>query len=170
MKIQTILALSLFTFGVSCKSQKVENSKDPNKTETTKTEGSVGNSPIVKKDGLYILKEGQTFSLPTEKMNITFHQISEDSRCPKEVNCIWSGVAVADLEFTGFIARPRKANLASINLPSKGYQKSYEYQGYTISLEQVLPEKSNKSITKSGYTIGLKLEKNGNKPEIHPTK
>lgn len=170
MKIQTLLALSLFTFGISCKSQKVDNSKETKKAETSKTEGSVGNSPIVKKDGLYLLKQGQTISLPNEKMNITFRQISEDSRCPKEVNCIWSGVAVADLEFTGFIARPRSANLASIDLPNKGYQKSFDYQGYTISLEQVLPERSNKSNTETGYTIGIKLEKHGNKPETQPTK
>ncbi len=165
MKIQTILAIVLFALGISCKSQK-KGEPTHSKEESTK----VNAAAIVKKDGLYVIKEGQTISLPNEKMNITFHKIIEDSRCPKEVNCIWSGVAVADVELIGFIARPRKLNIASIDLPSKGYQRSFDYQGYTITLEQIRPEKSNKSNTNSGYEIGLKLEKRGNKPQIHPTK
>lgn len=164
MKIQTILAIVLLTLGISCKSQKKGESTH-SKEDSTK-----GNAAIVKKEGLYIIKEGQTISLPNEKMNITFHKITEDSRCPKEVNCIWSGVAVADVELIGFIARPRKLNIASIDLPSKGYQRSFDYQGYTITLEQIRPEKSNKSNPNSGYEIGLKLEKRRDKPQIHPTK
>jgi hypothetical protein len=54
-------------------------------------------------------------------MNVTFKGISEDSRCPKDVNCIWAGVAVAQVEVMGTATRPMVLNLASMDNKGRNY-------------------------------------------------
>jgi len=112
------------------------------------------------------LKEGNTLTLKEEKMNISFIKIVEDSRCPKGANCIWSGVAVSEIEFLGKYSRPRTILLSSAESPNKEYKTIATYQGYIIRIEKVLPEKTE-TKNSSPYTLVLKIEKN--KPSLEPT-
>jgi hypothetical protein len=46
------------------------------------------------------LKVGQRVEIDGGKMNIQFVKVLEDSRCPRNVTCIWQGQAVCSLEIT----------------------------------------------------------------------
>jgi len=157
MYFKTIL-LSLGVLSlINCKSQKVN-------TEPTKVEVSEnGEIKTSTKEGETIyFKEGENKFLKEFDMNVTFKGISEDSRCPKDVQCIWSGVAVAQVEVMGTTTRPMILNLASIENAGRNYHKSANFNGYTITLKQVNPYPESSKGTaplKGNYNIGITIKK-----------
>lgn len=46
-----------------------------------------------------ILKEGEQTPLPSQDATLTFVEKTEDSRCPRNVTCIWEGEATIVLAF-----------------------------------------------------------------------
>jgi hypothetical protein len=114
--------------------------------------------------GPIYLTEGQEKSLKEFPMAIKFNGISEDSRCPEGVNCIWAGVAVAEIEITEKSNKPFQLNLATMDMQKRGYQKSAEFNGYTISLQNVLPYPNAEQGTqglKGSYKIAILVQKLG---------
>lgn len=107
-------------------------------------------------------KEGENKFLKEYETNVTFKQITEDSRCPKGVNCIWPGVATAEIELMGLYTRPVTLKLSTINDANKNYRKSQNFNGFSISLVEISPEttadKGFKAL-KGSYKIGLKFAK-----------
>lgn len=89
--------------------------------------------------GTLTLKEGENRFVKEFETNVTFQQVSEDSRCPKGVNCIWAGVAVADIQLMGIYTRPVTLKLATTDVPGRGYHNSAEFNGYKITLTELTP-------------------------------
>ena len=46
----------------------------------------------------FSLRVGETAGIKGEQLQIRFLEISEDSRCPRNVTCIWEGRAVSVIE------------------------------------------------------------------------
>lgn len=46
----------------------------------------------------FTLSIGEAASIQGEQLRIEFLEISEDSRCPRDVTCIWEGRAIASIE------------------------------------------------------------------------
>lgn len=119
------------------------------------------------KKGMIYLKEGENKFLKEYEMNVTFKRMVEDSRCPKDVQCIWAGNAIAEVEFMGTYTRPVTVQLSTTNDANKGYANSEKFNGYKITLEDVTPEttsaKGFKSL-KGNYQIALKFEKDNGSP------
>ncbi|MBH1960198.1 MAG: hypothetical protein I8H68_08810 [Flavobacteriia bacterium] len=133
---------------------------DKEAVETAKKEQQ--NSTVKSTAGVVYLKEGENKFLKEYEMNVTFKKMSEDSRCPKDVNCIWSGVATAEVEFMGLYTRPVILKLSTLSDAKKGYSKSQEFNGYTISLVEVSPETTSAKAFKAlqgSYRIGLQFSK-----------
>ncbi|WP_333864133.1 hypothetical protein [Sphingobacterium sp.] len=108
------------------------------------------------------LNEGQKKSLKEFPITIKFKGISEDSRCPEGVNCIWAGVAVAEIEIMEKSTKPVQLNLATMDMQERGYQKSAYFNGYAISLQNVLPYPNAKQGTqglKGRYKIAIGVKK-----------
>ena len=120
------------------------------------------NSTMKNTAGIIYLKEGENKFLKEYEMNVTFKKMTEDSRCPKDVNCIWAGVATAEVELMGLYTRPVTLKLSTMSDAKKGYTKSQEFNGYTITLVEVSPqttaEKGFKALQGS-YRIGLQFSK-----------
>ena len=153
-----ILSLGFLSL-INCKSQKAKS--DTVKVETNEI-GAVNTT--TKESEIVYLKEGENKFLKEYQMNVTFKEISEDSRCPKDVQCIWSGVAVAKVEVMWTTTRPMTLNIASIENKSKNYHKSADFNGYTISLANVTPypdSSSNSKLMKGNYKIGIIIKKAG---------
>lgn len=149
-----ILGLSLIILA-NCNAQKETKSliaaNDKEKSETlTKNEGNI----------IYF-NEGENKFLKEYEMNVTFKGVSEDSRCPKDVNCIWAGVAVAQVEVMGIATRPMTLSLASMDNKGRNYHKSTNFNGYKISLVSVSPYPESQSTKElSGkYRIGIEISK-----------
>lgn len=133
---------------------------DKEAVETAKKEQQ--NSTVKNTAGIVYLKEGENKFFKEYEMNVTFKKMTEDSRCPKDVNCIWAGVATAEVEVMGLYTRPVTLKLSTMSDAKKGYNKSQEFNGYTISLEEVTPETTSAKGFKAlqgSYRIGLQFSK-----------
>ena len=172
--------LGLFTL-LMCQSQKASEATTnttniPNNNNNGTPEMSVGLPPDQEAEKIAVqeqsnstnkastinLKEGQALYFKDNKTNITFKSMISDSRCPEEVNCIWAGVATAEIELLGPSKRPLTILLSTMDDINKGFQKSVNFDGYNYSLTNVSPgltsEKGFKAL-KGQYKIGLKIEK-----------
>ena len=185
---QLFIALGFLAFTACQKPKVVETQKIPTtaeKTETVSTttmpktpksrepEMSVGLPPdqkaleTAKKEqqntsNVIYFKEGENKFLKEYETNVTFKQITEDSRCPKDVNCIWAGVATAEIEVMGLHTRPVTMKLSTINDANKNYRKSQNFNGFSISLVELSPETTSDKgfkALKGSYKIGLKFSK-----------
>ncbi|MCA6067639.1 hypothetical protein JI747_010655 [Chryseobacterium sp. RG1] len=156
-----IFSLGLL-FLINCNAQK------ETKTSTKVNVDETGITKVTQKDTEIIyFNEGGNKFLKEQQMNVTFKGISEDSRCPKDVNCIWAGVAVAQVEVMGTTTRPMTLNLASADNKAKNYNQSATFNGYTISLVDVQPYPNAAEGTKvlnGKYKIGITIKKAGENP------
>lgn len=157
----------LFSLGIfaltGCDAQKKAKADSKTTEMTTNTKAND------QKGDLIYLDEGENQFLKEYQMNITFKGISEDSRCPEGVNCIWAGVALAQIEVMGTTTRPVLLNLASMDFPNKNYHQSAKFNGYTITLQEVTPyPKAEGAAALNGkYKIGVSIKKA--EPSSNPT-
>lgn len=152
----------LFCLGLislmNCKAQKDANNS------TEKTENSkIGQENSTKNTTKIIyFTEGENKFLQEYQMNVTFKNMAEDSRCPQGVQCVWAGVAVANVELMSTTSRPVTLQFSTSDIKGKEYSKTQYFNGYKISLEEVSPQptadKSVKSLTGS-YRIGISISK-----------
>lgn len=159
---KTIISSLGLLFLINCNAQK--ETKTSTKVNTTEN----GVTQVADKDGEIIyFSEGENKFLKEYQMNVTFKGISEDSRCPKDVTCVWAGVAVAQIEIMGTATRPMTLSLASIDNKGRNYTKSTVFNGYTISLVDVQPYPGAAEGTKAlngKYKIGITIKKAGENP------
>lgn len=151
-------AIGLMLLGNCTNQQAMANTQSEETTETTTTSTTVSENSA----GITSLKQGQTILFKENKTNITFKTMKEDSRCPKDVNCVWAGVATAQIDLVSQSKRPLTILLSTMDDANKGLNKSVNFEGYTYSLVTVSPElTSDKGFkaTQGQYKIGLKIEK-----------
>lgn len=153
------LLLSLGSlFLMNCNAQKKNNKIKVDTDKAKMNQVSKSDKTI-----LY-LNEGENRFLKDYQMNVTFKGISEDSRCPKDVNCIWAGVAVAQIEVMGTATRPMTLEIATIDNKARNYSASAVFNGYTISLADVQPYPGavdGAKALKGKYRIGIIITKGG---------
>jgi hypothetical protein len=153
-----ILSLGIFAL-TGCDAQK--KSRINTKASEIQTNPKAMNSND-QKDGVLYLSEGENKFLREYQMNVTFKGVSEDSRCPEGANCIWAGVALAQVEVMGTSTRPMILNLASADYPGKDYHQSAEFNGYILTLQDVTPSPKSQDGTKAlagKYKIGITIKK-----------
>ncbi|MBK1897474.1 hypothetical protein [Chryseobacterium paridis] len=155
----------LFSVGMlaltNCNAQKETRSS----TQSTGT-ASTKEKTMNKEGNIIYFTEGENKFLKEYQMNVTFNKISEDSRCPEGVNCIWAGVAVANVTVMGTTTRPVTLTLATTDNEGRNYSTSAEFNGYTISLKEVTPFPTSKDGTQGlagKYKIGIAIQKTGEK-------
>ncbi|SEH29389.1 hypothetical protein [Chryseobacterium culicis] len=153
-----ILSLGIFAL-TGCDAQK--------KSKASANASQVQTHPKVipstqEKDGVLYFSEGENKFLKEYQMNVTFKGISEDSRCPEGVNCIWAGAALAQVEVMGTATRPAILNLASMDFPARNYRQSAEFNGYIITLQDVSPypkQQEGAKALEGKYKIGITIKK-----------
>lgn len=152
-----IVGLSIVSL-VNCNAQ-----KETTKQTTTKQEATIVNETPLKKEGKIIyFSEGENKFLPELQMNVTFKGIAEDSRCPEGTQCIWAGVAVANIEFMSITSRPMILQFSTVEVKGKDHHKTQSFNGYTISLKEVAPYPSAQEGAKSlsgKYKIAIEVTK-----------
>ena len=127
-------------------------------------------APIeVSQSGEITLKAGESKMIKDSGITITFKSVSQDSRCPEGVNCVWAGVATVEIEVTGRATRPLTLQLSTMDNESKGYKTYVNYSGYNISLIDLTPETTSQKGFKAlqgQYKVGLKIEKGTGSAEV----
>ena len=181
-------SLTIFTLA-TCQNQKTATAKKSNAVEHTKHVISTENKPIketpkitqgipagkkvvkttyeekqeiINKKNVVYLAEGENKFLKEFEMNVTFKRMVEDSRCPKDVECIWAGNAMAEVELMGLYTRPVTIQLSTMNDTSQNYVNTQNFNGYSISLIEVTPETTSAKgfkALKGTYKIALQFNK-----------
>ena len=105
----------------------------------------------------FSLSIGETAHLKGEQLQITFLEISEDSRCPRNVTCVWEGRAVAVIEvFQGDTAQQIMLTEQGISeLSAKESFEEYEFQYRILPY----PEKAEVQISPDEYRLMLTVKK-----------
>lgn len=105
----------------------------------------------VEPGGEVTLAPGETVSVKAADMKVRFLGVTEDSRCPRDVNCIWAGQVKVRLEI-------RSRHAAS--QPEIAEGGSVVESGYRVTLVRVEPRPvSTARIAPAEYRATLKLDR-----------
>jgi hypothetical protein len=116
---------------------------------------SGGSAAVGVVDYALSLRFGQTAFFDEANTYISFLEVSEDSRCPKDVQCVWAGrVGV-------LLGVEQEGSLLPVVLSKgPGGTESVAVKGYNLLLVSVSPEPvSTKQLQWHDYTITVLLEK-----------
>lgn len=155
-----IYSLGVFSL-LNCNARKTSADAGKTSASTETATATVKSNPMNSEKVIYF-REGENKFLSEYQMNVTFKGISEDSRCPEGVNCIWAGAAIAQVEVMGTTTRPMTLNLATTDNKGRNYSQSAAFNGYTISLTEVTPYPKSAEGTqalKGAYQIGITITK-----------
>jgi len=101
------------------------------------------------------LKINQTAIVGPGNINITFLNITEDSRCPEGVTCVWSGQVKAQFLLD---TQQSRGNLFNLTLNSSETQSEKNISGYSVKLFSIDPyPESGKSTSINGYVATLSI-------------
>ena len=103
------------------------------------------------------IKVGQQIKLAGQDVKVKFVAVSEDSRCPTDVNCVWAGNAAVALDFIdGDCTTLLKLNThQNSQSPENGKAGAYR-----VKLVKLDPHpRSNEKIAPGDYTATLMIIK-----------
>ena len=104
----------------------------------------------------FSLAIGQSAMITGENMEITFEEVTEDSRCPKGVECVQEGIVVCRMLITEGTTS-YGIDLAQTGLSTGYTQETYRSYRFTFKVEPY-PE-PGKDILSSEYRILLEISK-----------
>ncbi|UCC17889.1 MAG: hypothetical protein JSU58_04875 [Dehalococcoidales bacterium] len=105
----------------------------------------------------FTLSIGETASIHGEDLRIQFLEISEDSRCPRNVTCVWEGRAIAIIEvFIGDTSQ--KIELIEQGLTDIGTKRQFEEYEFVFRILPY-PEKAEVQISPDEYRLILTVTK-----------
>jgi hypothetical protein len=111
-------------------------------------------------DKEFSLAGGQEATIRAEDLRLRFTEVLEDSRCPTQVECFWTGQArIAVLvELPG--REPTTVQFNTNPAPSQNVQNA-QVGGYTVSLQSLdpYPQTSDESIALEQYRATLVVHK-----------
>ncbi|MBT2211593.1 MULTISPECIES: hypothetical protein [Actinomadura] len=112
--------------------------------------------PTIKPGAPFTLAPGQTGRLDGGALTVRFDGVSDDSRCPATVDCVWAGSATVHLTITFGEAAPAARDLY-VNGTSA---KTVAVSGYKVSLIGLAPERqSTKPLPKDAYRAKLRVDR-----------
>jgi serpin B len=103
---------------------------------------------------------GQVASFDSADLRFRFANITEDSRCPSEVQCIWEGQVIVSLEA---IRQGQNIGNFSLALGPDGELSSTNFEGYLVRLVRVEPYPvSTEPIHSADYVATLIIQDENN--------
>lgn len=106
----------------------------------------------------FTLNQGQTKQIAGEDFSIMFDKVSSDSRCPKDVVCIWAGRA--DCVFACAQGGASETVTLSTGDFSQGGSGQASFNGYTIVLNSLAPARTaTGEVPQKDYTATLTVTK-----------
>jgi len=118
----------------------------------------IDNSTPVNLNEQFNLKIDQAVIIESESLKVKFLEVTEDSRCPSDVTCIWAGRVGVLLNIS-----IDNNNLGDIKLMNGADSQKLDIKdinGYSIRLVKVDPYPiSTKEIKPSDYIISLIISK-----------
>jgi hypothetical protein len=104
------------------------------------------------------LRAGQRVAFKGENLRIKFAAVENDSRCPKDVTCVWAGNAEVLLEVGTLSVRGKRLKLSTRG--SQQFSNEVEYRGYKVKLVGLSPyPQGGRKIAARDYTVTLLVSK-----------
>ena len=100
----------------------------------------------------FSLSMGQTVSIQDEELKLRFLEVISDSRCPKDVTCVWQGQASCLVEIT-YLESLYKVTLVQPGLPEEPSQ--IDFKEYVIKFDLTPYPEAGKEIKKNDYQLQL---------------
>lgn len=104
----------------------------------------------------FSLRIGQRASMVDEKLEIEFVEVSEDSRCPKKVTCIWEGrvIAVVEMAYGGSVDLVELVQRGLTDQPATATYQEYQL----VFVVEPYPEE-DEPIRADDYRLRLTVSK-----------
>ena len=100
----------------------------------------------------FSLSMGQTVSIQGEELKLRFLEVIGDSRCPKDVTCVWQGQASCLVEIT-YSELLHKVTLIQPGLSEEPSQ--IDFNDYLIKFNLTPYPEAGKEIKKNDYRLRL---------------
>lgn len=92
-------------------------------------------------------------------LQITFQEMTEDSRCPSNVTCIWRGRAVASFKVAKNNGESVSISLTDYERPTLEPKESAAVFGHTIRLLEVTPWPESPNVIQPGdYSVKIRVD------------
>jgi hypothetical protein len=104
----------------------------------------------------FVLSIGQSASITGEDLEITFKDVTGDSRCPSNVTCIWAG------EVTCIIELKQAGSSSRMALNDSGLTTEYSkeaYKGYQLAFKVTPYPVAGTEILLDAYRLHLIVSK-----------
>ena len=98
---------------------------------------------------------GKSAAVKSEKLEIEFVAVAEDSRCPQGVDCIWEGNAKVRLRLKRKGGAPVEIELNTNVEPQRAAAHGYEFRLTSLSPYP----KANEPVDKKSYVVSLEVRK-----------
>jgi hypothetical protein len=106
-------------------------------------------------DGLVQLRPGQQKRMMNGRVTIKFISVTDDSRCPTDVNCVWAGNAKIKVQ-----VKVRGGETKTLELDSNLKGNAGTVDAYRIEISSLTPKRrSNDEIKQSDYRAGFSVTK-----------
>lgn len=107
---------------------------------------------------VFTLQQGQEAVIVDEGLHVRFDSVLEDSRCPTQVECFWTGQARIAVEAWQNGGTPVTLEFNTNPAPGQNEQ-TQTFSSYTIRLESLYPypQTSEESIEKDDYRANLQI-------------
>jgi len=116
--------------------------------------GTAPSAPSAVGDEMLELRIGATASVPGTTSSVTFVRVSNDSRCPKGVTCVWEGDAVVELRVQSPGGEPRVITL-HVN---PRFEQRATIDGVVVALDRLDPyPEADRPIAADGYVATLRV-------------
>jgi hypothetical protein len=100
------------------------------------------------------LRVGEAYEVPGRGASVTFVGVTEDSRCPKGVTCVWEGDATVELRVQAGSAAPATVQLHTHDR----FDREATVGGLRLRLESVEPyPEAERAIPAGAYRIVLSI-------------
>jgi hypothetical protein len=108
----------------------------------------------------FALGGGQEANLSGENLRVRFTDVLEDSRCPKTVECFWTGQARIAVAVTPDARGPTRVEFNTNPAPGQGVQVA-TVDGYTVTLKSLdpYPQTPDDSPELEDYRVTLSVSK-----------
>jgi hypothetical protein len=104
----------------------------------------------------FSLSIGQRASVTGEDLAVSFEEVTEDSRCPSDVTCVWAGRVSCVVELTHAGSSDR------VTLTEPGLTSEYtreEYEEYEVAFHVTPYPEAGKKIANDAYRLHLIISK-----------
>jgi hypothetical protein len=102
------------------------------------------------------LRIGEAATVEDAEITVTFREVSSDSRCPKDVNCIQAGEAIVLLAVD---SKTGQSGILELAVPPGGESPAVTFEGVRVTIVRLEPEpESTKSIDPADYVATVRVE------------